>query len=227
MPGSIAEQIALTLNIEPDQLKTADVHAKIPALMHMVEKYEKEAIAAETVAFTNRARAFSPDTPAAERGQLMRQSTEGASRAKMLAMCAGTFLKFLGKFRLLETTMQTVDAMKEARLVNSDDTVMDWQNAMDTMPVEIQWLTWLTEEYQYLVDCIKALCAGDSLPEKIVIYDGDPGSWWWLSDEDNNDYLIDNLASLYDDYNAKCALGDIEGADSIRAEIESVLKQLN
>ena len=162
MPGSIAEQIALTLNIKPDQLKTADVHAKIPALMRMVEKYEKEAIAAETAALTNRARAFSPDTPAAERASLLRQSTEDANRAKMLAMCAGTFLKSLGKFRLLETTMQTVDAMKEAGLVNSDETVMDWQNAMDTMQDEIQQMISTSQKLGDVMGSVLADSSSDS-----------------------------------------------------------------
>ncbi len=135
---SIVETIAVTLKLKPAQIKTADVHAKIPALKRMVEKYEKEAVAAEGASLANRARAFSPDTPAAERAQLMRQSTMDAQRAKMHATCAGTFLTQLGNFTSLETTMQIADEMKEVGLINSDASAMDWQNAMDTMQDEIQ-----------------------------------------------------------------------------------------
>ena len=135
---SLVDRIAVSLGIKPSQLKTADVHAKIPALKRKAEEYEKQAVAAETSSLTNRAKAFSPDTPAADRAQLMRQSTIDAQRAKTLSGFAATFIAQLGHFSALETTMQIADEMKEVGLINSNITAVDWQNAMDTMQDEIQ-----------------------------------------------------------------------------------------
>ena len=132
------DKIATSLGIKPAQLKTADVHAKIPALRRMAEDYEKQAVAAEAASLENKAKAFSPDTPAADRAKFMRQSTMDAKQAKTLAGFAATFLTQLGNFTALETTMQIADEMKEVGLISSDVSAMDWQNAMDTMQSEIQ-----------------------------------------------------------------------------------------
>ena len=135
---TLVDRIAISLGIKPALLKTADIHAKIPALKRKAEEYEKQAIAAEKASLDNREKAFSPDTPAADRSQLFRQSSLDAQKAKTLANFAGTFLTQLGHFTALETTMQITDEMKEVGLVSSNVSITDWQNAMDTMQDEIQ-----------------------------------------------------------------------------------------
>jgi len=135
---TIVDKIAISLGIKASQLKTADVHAKIPALRRTAEEYEKKAVAAEASSLENRGKAFSPDTPAVDRARYMRQSTKDAQLAKTLAGFAGTFLTQLGHFTALETTMQIADEMKQVGLLSSDVSAMDWQNAMDTMQEEIQ-----------------------------------------------------------------------------------------
>lgn len=158
---TIVDKIAVSLGIKPAQLKTADVHAKIPALKRKAEEYEKQAVTAETAALTNRAKAFSPETAAAERAQLMRQSTMDAQRAKTLAGFAATFITQLGHFTALETTMQIADEMKEVGLINSDISAVDWQNAMDTMQDEIQQMIGTTQK---LGDVMGSVLAQDASP---------------------------------------------------------------
>ena len=143
---SIVDKIAQALGVKASQIKTSDIHAKIPNIKRKAEEYEKQAVAAETSSLANRAKAFSPDTPAGERAQLMRQSTIDAQRAKTLAGFAGTFLTQLGHFTALETTMQIADEMKEVGLINSDVSAMDWQKAMDTMQDEIQQMIATTQK---------------------------------------------------------------------------------
>lgn len=135
---SFVEQIAVSLGIKQAQLKTADVHAKIPALKRKAEEYEREAVVLEGASLANRAKAFSPETPATERARLMRQSTADAQKAKTMAGFAATFLTQLGQFVALETTMQIADEMKEVGLLGENVTVADWQSATDTMQDEIQ-----------------------------------------------------------------------------------------
>ena len=135
---TLVDKIAISLGIKPAQLKTADVHAKIPSLRRTAEDYERQAVAAEAASLENRAKAFSPDTPAADRAKYMRQSSMDAQRAKTLAGFAGTFLTQLGNYTALETTMQIADEMKSVGLLSSDVSAMDWQKAMDSMQSEIQ-----------------------------------------------------------------------------------------
>jgi len=134
---NFVEQIAVSLGIKQAQLKTADVHAKIPALKRKAEEYERNAVALEDASLANRAKAFSPETPASERASLMRQSTADAQKAKTMAGFAATFLTQLGQFVALETTMQIADEMKEVGLLGENVTVADWQSATDTMQDEI------------------------------------------------------------------------------------------
>lgn len=143
---SLVDKLAVSLGIKPAQLKTSDVHAKIPELRRKAEDYEKQAVAAESSALENRAKAFSPDTPAADRARLMRQSTQDAQRAKTLAGFASTFITQLGHFTALETTMQIADEMKEVGLISSKTSAVDWQKAMDTMQDEIQCMISTTQK---------------------------------------------------------------------------------
>ena len=136
--NGLVDRIAKLLNIKATQLKVADVHAKIPKLKRMVEEYEKQATDVEAAASECRRKAFSPDTPPTERAKLLNQSVVELKRAKTLAGFAGTFLTQLGHFSALETTMQVAGEMKEVGLIGSDVSIMDWQNAMDTMQDEIQ-----------------------------------------------------------------------------------------
>ena len=135
---TLVDKIAVSLGLKPAQLTTANIHEKMPALKRMAETYEKEAIALEASSLENRAKAFSPDTPAADRAHLMRQSSMDAQKAKTKANFASTFLTQLGHFTTLETTMQIVDEMKEVGLMKSNMSVTDWQGAMDTMQDDIQ-----------------------------------------------------------------------------------------
>lgn len=148
---NIFEEIAKILNKDKSQIELADVRTKVPALKATAERYGKQAIEAESSALVNRAKAFSPETPAVDRARLMRQAMMDAERAKTLSGFASTFLTQLGNFLALETTMQIANEMKEVGLISSDIKAIDWQNAMDTMQVEIQQMISVTQKLGHVM----------------------------------------------------------------------------
>ena len=150
---TLVDKIAISLGLKTAQLKTADVHAKIPALKRKAADYEAQAVAAEEAALKNRAKAFSPDTPDAERAKLMRQSTVDAQRAKTLAGFASTFLTQYGHFTSLETAMRIADEMKEVGLISSNASITDWQGAMDSMQDEIEMMVESTKKLGDVMSC--------------------------------------------------------------------------
>lgn len=150
---TLVDRIAVSLGLKAAQLKTSDVHAKIPALRRKAADYEAKAVAAEESALKNRAKAFSPDTPAIERAKLMRQSTEDAKRAKVLAGFASTFLTQYGHFTALETAMQIADEMKEVGLISPTASITDWQGAMDSMQDEIEMMVESTKKLGDVMSC--------------------------------------------------------------------------
>jgi hypothetical protein len=150
---TLVDRIAVSLGLKAAQLRTADVHAKIPVLKRKAADYEAQAVAAEESALKNRAKAFSPDTPAAERAKLMRQSTSDAQRAKTLAGFASTFLTQYGHFSALETAMRIADEMKDVGLISSNASVNDWQGAMDSMQDEIEMMIESTKKLGDVMSC--------------------------------------------------------------------------
>lgn len=132
------ERVAVSLGIKPAQLKTSDVHARIPGIRRKFEEYEKSAIAAEAEALKKKEQAFSPETPATERKQLLLKAAEDKKQAETLAGFASTFLSQLNYWTMTETMMQIVDQMKENGLVDEKTTAMDWQKSVNSMQDEIQ-----------------------------------------------------------------------------------------
>ena len=170
---TLVDRIAVSLGIKTAQLKTADVHAKIPALKRKAADYEAQAVASEESALKNRAKAFSPDTPAAERAKLMRQSTVDAQRAKTLAGFAGTFLTQYGHFMARGTAMRIADEMKEVGLISPNASITDWQGAMDSMQDEIEMMVESTKKLGDVMSCaLTDTSAGqsDELDELNVLF---------------------------------------------------------
>lgn len=147
----VLEDIAKMLNKDKSQIKLCDISAKIPELKRKVESYRKEAVEAEAQSLAKRAKAFSPETPAADRASLMRHSGMDADKAKTLSGFASTLLAQLGNFEALETTMQIANEMKEVGLISPNVKAIDWQNAMDTMQVEIQQMITTTQKLGHVM----------------------------------------------------------------------------
>lgn len=148
---NILEEIAKVLNKDRSQIQLADIQAKIPSLKTTADKYARQAVEAEAAALANKGKAFSPDVSAVDRAKFMRQAMMDANRAKTLSGFAGTFVTQYGNFLALETTMQIANEMKEVGLIESDIKAIDWQNAMDTMQVEIQQMISTTQKLGHVM----------------------------------------------------------------------------
>lgn len=148
---NILEEIAKALNKDRSQIQLADIQAKIPSLKTTADKYARQAVEAEAAALANKGKAFSPDVSAVDRAKFMRQAMMDANRAKALSGFAGTFVTQYGNFLALETTMQIANEMKEVGLIESDIKAIDWQNAMDTMQVEIQQMISTTQKLGHVM----------------------------------------------------------------------------
>lgn len=147
----VLEEIARILKKDKKEIKLSDISAKIPELKRKVESYRKDAVEAEAQSLAKRAKAFSLETPAADRASLMRNSAMDAEKAKTLSGFASTLLAQLGNFEALETTMQIANEMKEVGLISPNIKAIDWQNAMDTMQVEIQQMITTTQKLGHVM----------------------------------------------------------------------------
>ncbi len=135
---SVGKKLMAALGIKPAQIKTSDVRNKIWELKCKAKEYENQAEAEESLALDYRTTTFSPDTLPADRKLFMRQSDQCAQRAKMHASLAGSLIAQVDYLTALETTMQIVDEMNEVGLIGYNSSSVDLQNAMATMPDEIQ-----------------------------------------------------------------------------------------
>ena len=135
---SIGKKLMVALGIKPARIKTSDVRNKIWELKCKAKEYENQAEVEESLALENRTMMFSPDTLPADRKLFMRESGQCAQRAKMHASLAGSLIAQIGDLTELETTMLIVDEMNEVGLIGYNSSAVDLQNAMASMPGEIQ-----------------------------------------------------------------------------------------
>ena len=140
MSEGVIEKVAKMLGKRPAQLTSEDLRLNLMTLKRRVEEYERDAVAAETSALANRAKAFSPDTTSSDGARLLRQAQADKLKAERMAGFAGTFMAQLGNISALETTMQIADDMKNVGLISSSSSVTDLQKSMDKMQMEIDQL---------------------------------------------------------------------------------------